>query len=151
LSVNKERNYYYVWVFEGHGAPFHDITKDTAFYTSTSRFVAWLGTLPQVRQVILSPRFVRCPRMILRTPPARSPPLVTDYDCKDSASPSLSPAWSSVDLCLTHERFGSSSNPSLHGDFHYPAQGLLTLIKLNETAADRIRDYRADYHESPSL
>ena len=26
---------------------FNDITKDVAFYTSTSRFVAWLGTFPK--------------------------------------------------------------------------------------------------------
>jgi len=30
------------------GVTFKDMTKDAAFYTSTSRFVAWLGTFPQV-------------------------------------------------------------------------------------------------------
>jgi hypothetical protein len=30
------------------GVTFNDMTKDAAFYTSTSRFVAWLGTFPQV-------------------------------------------------------------------------------------------------------
>ena len=28
----------------------NDITKDSAFYTTTSRFVAWLGAFPQERQ-----------------------------------------------------------------------------------------------------
>jgi hypothetical protein len=45
-----------------------------------------------------------------------------------------------MDLRITHESFRSSSNPSLTGpapvDIDHP---------LNDTAADKVRDYRADY------
>ena len=34
----------------GFGVTFNDVTKDAAFYTTTSRFVAWLGAFPQERQ-----------------------------------------------------------------------------------------------------
>jgi hypothetical protein len=34
----------------GFGVPFNCVTKDTVFYTSTSRFVTWLGAFPQERQ-----------------------------------------------------------------------------------------------------
>ena len=34
----------------GFGVTFNDSTKDTAFYTTTSRFVAWLGAFSQERQ-----------------------------------------------------------------------------------------------------
>jgi hypothetical protein len=34
----------------------NDITKDAAFYTATSRFVAWLGAFCQVRQGLLLPK-----------------------------------------------------------------------------------------------
>jgi hypothetical protein len=34
----------------GFGVTFNDITKDAAFYTATSRFVAWLGAFSQERQ-----------------------------------------------------------------------------------------------------
>ena len=33
-----------------YGVTFNDVTKDAAFYTTTSRFVAWLGAFPQERQ-----------------------------------------------------------------------------------------------------
>jgi hypothetical protein len=32
------------------GVTFNDVTKDAAFYTTTSRFVTWLGTFPQERE-----------------------------------------------------------------------------------------------------
>jgi hypothetical protein len=34
----------------GFGVTFNDVTKDAAFYTTTSRFVSWLGVFPQERQ-----------------------------------------------------------------------------------------------------
>ena len=39
----------------GFVVTFNDITKDAAFYTSTSRFVAWLGTFPEDRQAMGAP------------------------------------------------------------------------------------------------
>ena len=52
-----------------------------------------------------------------------------------------------LDLRIAHERWGSSSNPSLNGYLHYPADIDRT---LNEAAADRILQYRADYNNRPS-
>ena len=40
----------------GVGVTGKDITKNAAFYTSTSRFVAWLGALPQDRQFLWLPQ-----------------------------------------------------------------------------------------------
>ena len=39
----------------GFGVTSNDVTKDAAFYTSTARFVAWLGAFPQERQKLWSP------------------------------------------------------------------------------------------------
>jgi hypothetical protein len=48
---------------------------------------------------------------------------------------------------MTHERFGSSSDPSINGRLHYPndLDG-----PLNEAAANKIHQYRADYNNRPS-
>jgi hypothetical protein len=40
----------------GFGVPFNCVTKDDAFYTTTSRFVAWLGAFPQERQELWLPK-----------------------------------------------------------------------------------------------
>ena len=76
----------------GFGVTFNDITKDAAFYTTTSRFVAWLGAFSQVRQDLwLS-------KDDLKDPSTWSlPPLVllrdihdgllAKYDCKDTVPP----------------------------------------------------------------
>ena len=34
----------------GFGVPFNFVTKDVAFYTTTSRFVSWIGTFSQEHQ-----------------------------------------------------------------------------------------------------
>ena len=52
-----------------------------------------------------------------------------------------------LDLRIAHERWGSSSNPSLNGHLHYPANIDRT---LNEAAADKVLQYRADYNNRPS-
>ena len=51
-----------------------------------------------------------------------------------------------LDLRIAHDRFGSSSDPSLNGNLHYPND---IDRSLNETAADKIRKYRADYNNNP--
>ncbi len=58
------------------GVTFNDITKDAAFYTTTSRFVSCLGTFPQERQGLW---------------------LLSKDDLKDSSS------WSSHPLVLLHD------------------------------------------------
>jgi len=47
-----------------------------------------------------------------------------------------------LDLRITHERFGSSSNPSLNGNLHYRND---IDRSINEDTADKIRKYRTDY------
>jgi hypothetical protein len=47
---------------------------------------------------------------------------------------------------IVHDRFGSSSDPSLNGNLHYPNN---IDRSLNEAADDKIRKYRADYNNNP--
>ena len=47
-----------------------------------------------------------------------------------------------LDLRIAHDRWGSSSNPSLNGNLHYPADIDRT---LNEAASDKILQYRANF------
>jgi hypothetical protein len=51
-----------------------------------------------------------------------------------------------LDLRITHDRFGSSSDPSLDDHLHYPND---IDKSLNEDVADKIRKYRADYNNNP--
>jgi hypothetical protein len=41
----------------GFGVTFHDVTKDSSFYTTTSRFVVCLGAFSQERRVLWLPRY----------------------------------------------------------------------------------------------
>jgi hypothetical protein len=53
-----------------------------------------------------------------------------------------------LDLRITHDRMGSSADPSLNGHLKYP-NNLDQL--LNDASVDKIRKYRADYNNrSPS-
>jgi hypothetical protein len=40
----------------GFGVTFNCVTKDAAFYTTTSRFVSWIGAFPQERQELWLPK-----------------------------------------------------------------------------------------------
>ncbi len=51
-----------------------------------------------------------------------------------------------LDLHITHDRFVSSSDPSLNGHLHYPDD---IDKSLNETASDKIRKWRSDYNNNP--
>ncbi len=51
-----------------------------------------------------------------------------------------------VDLRITHDRFGSSSDPSLNGHFHYSND---IDKSLNKTVVDKIRKYHTDYDNNP--
>jgi hypothetical protein len=51
-----------------------------------------------------------------------------------------------LDLRIAHDLFGSSSDPSLNGNLHYPNDIDRSLI---EAADDKIRKYRADYNNNP--
>ena len=49
-----------------------------------------------------------------------------------------------LDLRITHDRWGSTSNPLLHGHLQYPRPDDIDR-PLNKDVSDKIRDYRADY------
>ena len=51
-----------------------------------------------------------------------------------------------LDLRIAHELFGSSSDPSLNGNLHYPND---IDRSLNEAAADKIQKYGADCNNNP--
>jgi hypothetical protein len=51
-----------------------------------------------------------------------------------------------LDLRIAHDRFGSSSDPSLNGHLHYPND---IDKSLNEAAVDKIGDYHADCNNNP--
>ncbi len=51
-----------------------------------------------------------------------------------------------LDLHITHDRFGSRSDPNLNGHLHYT----LDVDKsLNEDVTDKIRKYHSDYNNNP--
>jgi hypothetical protein len=52
-----------------------------------------------------------------------------------------------LDLRIAHDRLGSSSDPNINGHLHYPDD---IDRSLNEAAADKIRQYRANYNNNPS-
>ncbi len=51
-----------------------------------------------------------------------------------------------MDLHIAHDRFGSSSDPSLNGHLHYPND---IDKSLNEADTDKIRKYRSDNNNNP--
>ncbi len=59
---------------------------------------------------------------------------------------SVGPVPLVLDLRIAHERFGSSSDPSINGHLHYPND---VDRSLNDTDPDKIRKYRADYNNNP--
>jgi hypothetical protein len=79
----------------GCGVTFKDITKDAAFYTTTSRFVAWLGAFSQERQRLWLPKddlrdsssWSSPPLLLLRDIHCK---LLTQYGCKEVGAPSQS-------------------------------------------------------------
>ena len=79
----------------GFGVPFNCVTKDAAFYTTTSRFVSWIGAFSQARQELWLPKddlrdssaWSSPPLLLLREIHAE---LLTQYDCKEVCAPSQS-------------------------------------------------------------
>jgi hypothetical protein len=51
-----------------------------------------------------------------------------------------------VDLHISHDHFGSSSDLNLNGHLHYPND---IDKSLNESDTDKIHKYRSDYNNSP--
>jgi hypothetical protein len=69
-----------------------------------------------------------------------------DIELADYLANATGPVPLVLDLRIAHDRFGSSSDPSLNGHLHYPND---IDESLNEAADDKIRKYRADYHNNP--
>jgi hypothetical protein len=77
------------------GVTFNDVTKDAAFYTTTSRFVTWFGAFPQERQKLWLPKddlrdsssWASPPLVLLRDIHSK---LLTHYDCKEVCAQSQS-------------------------------------------------------------
>ena len=75
----------------GFGVTFNDITKDAAFYTTTSRFLAWLGAFSQERQRLWLPKddlqdsssWASPPLLLLRDIHSK---FLTEYDCKEGCA-----------------------------------------------------------------
>ncbi len=74
--------------------------------------------------------------------------LLTQYNCKEVCAPSQSQGNVGVSVRRSHDRFGSSSDPTLNGTLHYPNPNDIDK-SLNEAAADKIRKYRSDYNNDP--
>jgi hypothetical protein len=82
-------------------ATFNDVTKDAVFYTTTSRFVAWLGAFSQERQGLWLPRddlqdpssWSSSPVLLLRDIHSKS---LTEYVCKEGCTSSQSQAHAGV-------------------------------------------------------
>ncbi len=53
-----------------------------------------------------------------------------------------------LDLRITHERFGRSSDLSINGNVHYPNDKNRS---LNEDDDDKILKYRTDYNNNPPI
>ncbi len=53
-----------------------------------------------------------------------------------------------LDLHIDHDRFGSSSDPTLNGTLHYPNPNDIDK-SLNEAGAGKIRKYHTDYNNNP--
>ncbi len=53
-----------------------------------------------------------------------------------------------LDLLITHDRFGSNSDPTINGTLHYPNPNDIDR-SLNETGTDKIRKYHSDYNNNP--
>ncbi len=107
----------------GFGMPFNCVTKDVAFYTTTSRFVSWMGAFSQVRQELWlskddlrdSSSWSSPPLMLLRDIHSK---LMDQYDCKEvcASSPSQvnigAPARPLPGWCPSAAS-GCSSDPSV--------------------------------------
>ena len=79
----------------GFGVPFNCVTKDAAFYTTTSRVVSWMGAFSQERQKLWLPKddlqdpssWSSPPLLLLRDIHSN---LISQYDCKEVCAPSQS-------------------------------------------------------------
>jgi hypothetical protein len=70
-----------------------------------------------------------------------------DVDLAGYLTNAADPVSLVLDLRITHDRVGSSTDPTLNGHLKYPNN---LDQSLNDAATDKIRKYRADYNNRPS-
>jgi hypothetical protein len=131
----------------GFGVPFNCVTKDTAFYTTTSRFVSWFGTFPQKRQELWLPKddlrdsssWSSPPLVLLRDIHSK---LIDPYDCKEEV---CAQSQSQVNVGVgggpspqSQVNIGSGPRPSSQDDgvSHHQESTPLSLPKLNRLIED---------------
>ena len=105
----------------GFGVTFNDVTKDDAFYTTTSRFVTWFSAFSQELVVVQgkqqdSVSWSSSPRVLLWDIHSH---LIVNHDCKDTVPPQ-----SQSD---TRARVGHSQQD---GDVHHQEDDPLFLPQL---------------------
>jgi hypothetical protein len=79
----------------GFGVPFNCVTKDAVFYTTTSRFVSWMGAFSQERQELCLSKDARRDSSSWSSPPLLllrdiHSKFLRQYDCKEVCAPSQS-------------------------------------------------------------
>jgi hypothetical protein len=79
----------------GFGVSFNCVTKDAAFYTTSSRFVSWMGAFSQARQELWLPKDDLRDSSSWSSPPLMllcdiHSKLIDQYDCKEVCVPSPS-------------------------------------------------------------
>ena len=119
--------------------PFNCVTKDAAFYTTTSRFVAWIGAFSQERQKLWlskddlrdSSSWSSPPLVLLRDIHSK---LTTQYDCKEVCALSQSQGNvgasarpSSQDGVSQQQEAAPLSLPRLTASLRLPSRGMRAL------------------------
>jgi hypothetical protein len=137
----------------GFGVPFNCVTKDTAFCTTTSRFVSWIGTFSQARQELWLPKddlrdsssWSSPPFVLLRDIHTN---LVAQYDYKEVCASSQSQANIGTSLTDTKDKIisldvllkadfkvdfaaGTSDDPNFGGYLITPTGSRVVLVFEN--------------------
>ena len=89
-------------------------------------YVAWIGAFSQERQELCLKKRIHLG--------------------ESSSWDSVGPVPLVLDLHIPHDRVGSSTDPTRNGHLRYPNN---LDQSLNDTTADKIRKYRADYNNRP--
>jgi hypothetical protein len=103
----------------GFGVPFNCVTKDDAFYSTTSRFVSFLGAFSDLQD---SSSWTSSPLRLLRDIHSN---LISKYDCKEVCAPSQSQGNLGSSARLSSQVFLSSRRLLL-----YPYRNLTASLRL---------------------
>ena len=124
------------------GVSFNCVTKDVSFYTTTSRFVSWIGAFSQERQKLWLPKddlqdsssWSSPPLLLLRDIHSN---LISQYDCKRSVRrlnhrvmQELVLDWSPRMMSLSSKRILPSHFHSLTTSLRLPLCGMRALTPM---------------------